>query len=221
MSGFSWDWGFFWSVLPDLLVGLKVTVEATLFGTMIALVLGMFWTLLRLAEIPFVSSAISLIVQFLRGTPVLIQLYFFFYALPGYGVTLSALATGILGLGLFYSAVASEVYRAGIEGVAPGQWEASLTLGLPIFWMWRRIILPQALRAILPMLGNIVVVMFKDTALLSTITIAELLSNAMDAAQAEYRFIEPLTLAALLYFIVSYTSVQGVRVLERWSAAVG
>src|SRR6202021_98927 len=116
-----------------------------------ALVLGLFWTMLRLADIPVVSSLIDSVVQFLRGTPFLIQLYFVFYALPGYGVTLSALTTGILGLGLYYSAVASEVYRAGIENIADGQWEASLTLGLPIPWVWTRIILPQALRSVLPM----------------------------------------------------------------------
>jgi polar amino acid transport system permease protein len=221
MTGFSWDWNFAREIVPYLIDGLKVTVQATFFGTLLALVLGLIWTILRLAEIPVVSRIFDFIVQFLRGTPFLIQLYFLFYALPQFGLSMSPLLTGVIGLGLFYGAVASEVYRAGIENVAPSQWEACLSLGLPIPWVWSHIILPQAVRAVLPVLGNIVVVMFKDTALLSVITVSELLGNARDAAQMEYRFIEPLTMAAGLYLIVSYASVRGIRRLERWSVAGG
>jgi polar amino acid transport system permease protein len=221
MKGFSWDWTFVWDIAPSLLAGLEVTVEATFFATILALVLGFVWTMVRLAQIPYLSRAVGILVQFLRGTPVLIQLYFLFYALPQYGVSLPPLFTGVLCLGLFYGAVASEVYRAGIENVARGQWEACLSLGLPITWTWTNIVLPQAVRSVLPVLGNIVVIMFKETALLSVITVSELLGNAREAAETEYRFIEPLTMAAALYFVVSYLSAQGIRRLERWSLAVG
>jgi len=221
MTGFSWDWHFVRAIIPYLICGLEVSVEATFFGTLLALVLGLIWSILRLAEIPYVSRIFDFIVHFLRGTPFLIQLYFLFYALPQYGISLPPLLTGVIGLGLFYGAVASEIYRAGIEHVAPGQWDACLSLGLPIPWVWTRIVLPQAVRAVLPVLGNIPIVMFKDTALLSVITVSELLGNARDAAQMEYRFIEPLTMAAALYFIVSYASVQGIRRLERWSVGGG
>jgi polar amino acid transport system permease protein len=214
MTGFSWDWNFAWEIAPYLLEGLKVTVAATFCGTVLALVLGLVLTILRLAEIPIVSRALDLIVQFLRGTPFLIQLYFLFYALPQYGFVLPPFLTGVIGLGLFYGALASEIYRAGIENVARGQWEACLSLGLPVRWVWTGVILPQAVRSVVPILSNIVIAMFKDSALLSVITVHELLSNARDVAQMEYRFIEPLTMAAAFYLVVSYLSFQGIRKLE-------
>jgi polar amino acid transport system permease protein len=214
MTGFSWDWNFAWEIAPYLLEGLKVTVAATFCGTVLALVLGLVLTILRLAEIPIVSRALDLIVQFLRGTPFLIQLYFLFYALPQYGFVLPPFLTGVIGLGLFYGALASEIYRAGIENVARGQWEACLSLGLPVRWVWTGVILPQAVRSVVPILSNIVIAMFKDSALLSVITVHELLSNARDVAQMEYRFIDPLTMAAAFYLVVSYLSFQGIRKLE-------
>jgi polar amino acid transport system permease protein len=214
MTGFSWDWNFAWEIAPYLLEGLKVTVAATFCGTVLALVLGLVLTILRLAESPIVSRALDLIVQFLRGTPFLIQLYFLFYALPQYGFVLPPFLTGVIGLGLFYGALASEIYRAGIENVARGQWEACLSLGLPVRWVWTGVILPQAVRSVVPILSNIVIAMFKDSALLSVITVHELLSNARDVAQMEYRFIEPLTMAAAFYLVVSYLSFQGIRKLE-------
>jgi polar amino acid transport system permease protein len=214
MTGFSWDWNFAWEIAPYLLEGLKVTVAATFCGTVLALVLGLVLTIFRLAEIPVVSRALDLIVQFLRGTPFLIQLYFLFYALPQYGIVLPPFLTGVIGLGVFYGALASEIYRAGIENVARGQWEACLSLGVPVRWVWTGVILPQAVRSVVPILSNIVIAMFKDSALLSVITVHELLSNARDVAQMEYRFIEPLTMAAALYLVVSYLSFQGIRKLE-------
>jgi polar amino acid transport system permease protein len=217
VSEFPWDWGFVWSILPALLQGLELTVVATLAGSALAFVLGLIWITLRLANLPIISPAVSLLVQFLRGTPFLVQLYFVFYVLPNYGLTLSALVSGILGLAIFNSAPVSEIYRAGIEGVAPGQWEACLILGLPIRWVWSRVVLPQALQTVTPMLANIVIAMFKDTAVLSTITVAEMMSRATDLSMQHFRFVEPLTLVAALYFVVSYVSARGVRALEQWS----
>ena len=129
--------------------------------------------------------------------------------------------TGIIGLGLYSGAMASEIYRAGIESVPRGQWEASLSLNLPLPWMWMRIILPQAVRTVTPMLGNLLVVMFKDSALLSAIAVTELLASARQVAQDNYRFIEPYTVVAVLFFIVSYIAVLGIRRLERWSTKRG
>ena len=174
---FSWDWSFALSVLPELLSGLKLTVIATLFGSMIAAVLGLVLCYLRLIRAPVLSSAVDLFVQLVRGTPLLIQLYFVFYVAPQWGLSFSAFLTGILAIGIYYSAYAAEVYRAGLEDVPVGQWEAVLTLGLPLPRVWSGIILPQAIRAVLPVLGNMVITMFKETALLSTITIMDLLAQ--------------------------------------------
>lgn len=214
MSGFSWDWTFTWQILPKLLEGLVVTIEVTLIGSALAFVLGLIWAVARIMRVPFLSPALTLFVQFIRGTPFLIQLYFLYYVAPTWGVTFSAMATGIMGIAIFNSAAVSEIYRAGIEDIPVGQWEASLTLGLPVRRVWTGIILPQMIAKILPMMGNVVIAMFKETAVLSTITVFELLAQARDAGFLRFRFIEPLTTAGAFYFLISYTAARGVKYLE-------
>jgi polar amino acid transport system permease protein len=214
VSSFDWDWRFAWSIVPQLLDGLVVTILATILGSSLAFALGMLWTLIGVLQIRFVTPCVRLFVEFVRGTPLLIQLYFLFYFLPGWGITMSALTTGILGLGLFFSAYTAEIYRAGIEDLPPGQWEAALTLGLPVRRAWLGIILPQAIRSMLPVLGNVVIVMFKQSALLSTITVLELLAEAMSIGSFDFRFVEPLTLVGVFYFVVSYASARAIRSLE-------
>lgn len=218
MSSFQWDWSYAWSTIPLLLEGIRITIIATFFGTIIAFVLGLVWTLIRIAAIPVVSPAVNLIVQFLRGTPFLIQLFFLFYVLPTWGVTFSPLATGIIGLGLFNSAQTSEIYRAGIEDIPVGQWEASLVLGLPIRRVWLGVVLPQSIYSVLPVLGNVVISMFKETSVLSTITVFELTAQGMDVGFQYFRFIEPLTLVGVMYFIISYIAAIGTRHLEARNA---
>lgn len=218
MSSFQWDWSYAWSTVPLLLEGIRITIIATFFGTIIAFVLGLVWTLIRIAAIPVVSPAVTLVVQFLRGTPFLIQLFFLFYVLPTWGVTFSPLATGIIGLGLFNSAQTSEIYRAGIEDIPVGQWEASLVLGLPIRRVWLGVVLPQSIYSVLPVLGNVVISMFKETSVLSTITVFELTAQGMDVGFQYFRFIEPLTLVGVMYFIISYIAAIGTRHLEARNA---
>lgn len=214
MNGFSWDWAFAWSVLPALLQGLLVTVQATVVGSAIALSVGLVLCMLRLARIPVLSHLVWFMIEFLRGTPFLVQLYFIFYVLPNYGIVFSPLVTGILALGIYGSARAAEFYRAALEAVPSGQWEASLTLGLPIHKVWTRIILPQMWPIAAPMLGNLIIAMFKDTAILSTITVLELVARARDAGFQTFRYLEPLTMAGILFWMVSYSAARGLRRLE-------
>ena len=214
MSSFHWDWGFAWAILPELLRGLVVTVLATLLGSMVAFALGMVWTLVRMLRIPLLTPSVSFFVEFIRGTPLLIQLYFLYYVLPTWGLTISPLPTGIFGLGLFYSAYAAEIFRAGIEDLPPGQWEAALTLGLPVRRVWLGIILPQAIRSVVPILGNVVISMFKQSSLLSTITMFELLAAGLNIGSVNYRYVEPLTLVGAFYFAISFLSARIVRSLE-------
>jgi len=214
VSSFHWDWGFAWAILPELLQGLVVTVLATLLGSMVAFALGMVWTLVRMLRIPLLTPSVSFFVEFIRGTPLLIQLYFLYYVLPTWGLTISPLPTGIFGLGLFYSAYAAEIFRAGIEDLPPGQWEAALTLGLPVRRVWLGIILPQAIRSVVPILGNVVISMFKQSSLLSTITMFELLAAGLNIGSVNYRYVEPLTLVGAFYFAISFLSARLVRSLE-------
>jgi polar amino acid transport system permease protein len=210
-----WDSKFALSILPELLDGLWVTVQVTLGGITIAMVIGLVVAVLRFSKLPVLSQVLGFYVQFIRGTPLLVQAYCAFFILPMYGVTFSALATGIVVIGINYSAYTAEVYRSGIEDVPRGQWEAATALNLPMSATWRRIVLPQAVRTVVPVLGNYLIQMFKDSAVLSAITVFELLAHAQAIGSSSFRYLEPLTIAGLLFLLVSYPASQIVRRLER------
>lgn len=209
-----WDNAFAISIIPDLLRGLVTTVQITFVGMAIAAAVGLVVAVFRYLRIPVVSQILSFFVYFIRGTPLLVQAFFVFYVLPEYGITMSALLTGVIVIGINYSAYTAEVYRSGIEGVPAGQWEASTALNLPRGRTWTRIVLPQAVRRVVPLLGNYLIQMFKDSAILSAITVYELMSVAKAIGQSEFRYIEPFTLAALLYLIVSVPCTLFLRRLE-------
>jgi polar amino acid transport system permease protein len=210
-----WDWAFAIAILPALAQALRVTVAATVAGAAGALTLGLVLALLRRSRTPGVSAATGWATEFVRSTPLLIQIYFLFYVLPRYGVAMAPMTTGVLALGVHYGAYVSEVYRAGIESVPRGQWEAARALGLSPGRTFLRIILPQALPPIVPALGNYIIAMFKDTPLLSTITVLELLHTAKNLGAETFRYLEPFTLVGVLFLVMSLLAAQGVRLLER------
>jgi polar amino acid transport system permease protein len=210
----TWDWGFAWDILPDLLKALRITVEATLLGSVIAMILGLALAVGRRSRNRFISWPIAGFVEFIRSTPLLVQLYFLFFVLPSIGITLGPLTAGVIGLGLHYSTYTSEVYRAGIEGVPRGQWEAARALNLPVRRTWTSVILPQAIPKVVPALGNYVNGMFKDTPLLSAITVIELLNEAHSIGAQTFRYLEPITIVGVLFFLVSYPTALLVRRLE-------
>jgi polar amino acid transport system permease protein len=210
-----WDNGFALSILPSLLQGLWVTVRITVFGFAIAATVGLVIAVLRLSHIPVLSKVLDFYVHFVRGTPLLIQAYCVFFVVPMYGVRFSPMVTGVIVIGLNYSAYTAEVYRSGISDVSRGQWEAATALSMPTRSTWTRIILPQAVRTVIPVLGNYLIQMFKDSAVLSAITVFELLAHAQAVGSSSFRYLEPLTLAGLLFFLVSYPSSYLVRLLER------
>jgi len=209
-----WDWHFAGKILPDLLRGLVVTIEATLLGYVVALVLGLVWAILRRSPSRVVNQTVRWVVEFIRSTPLLVQLFFLFFALPSTGVQFSALVTGIIGLGLHYSSYTSEVYRAGIADVPVGQWEATTALNLPRRRVWFGVILPQAVRKVIPTLANYLIAMFKDSPLLLAITVPEMLHSAYDVGARSLRFLEPMTIVGVLFVIVSVLSSLLLRRLE-------
>ncbi len=210
-----WDQSFALSIIPQLLEGLQVTVQITLLGFAIAVVLGLVVAVIRRLEIPVLSRVLGGYVQFVRGTPLLVQAYTAFFVLPAYGLRFSAVVTGVIVMGVNYSAYCAEVYRAGIQDVPRGQWEAATALSLPAHSTWARVILPQAIRSVVPVLGNYLVQMFKDSAVLSAITVFELLNAAQSIGSSNFRYLEPLTLAGLLFFLVSFPASHFFRTLER------
>lgn len=209
-----WSWTYAFEVLPQILRAFVVTLQATLAGFAFALLLGLVWALLRRAPVAWASRATFWIVEFVRSTPLLIQLYFLYYVLPEYGVSISPLAIGILALGLHYSCYAAEVYRAGIEAVPQGQWEAARALNLSSGSIWFRIILPQAVPPTIPVLGNYFIAMFKDTPLLAAITVMEMLQTAKLVGAETFRYLEPLTITGAIFLLVSLIAASGIRYLE-------
>ena len=209
-----WDWEFVVRILPDLARGVVVTVQATLLGSVLAMVVGMLIAVARRSQRWWVARPVARFADFVRGTPLLVQLYFLFYVLPDMGLVLSPLVAGVLGLGLHYSTYTAEVYRAGIENVPSGQWEAAKAVNLTSRQTWVYVIIPQAVPPMIPALANYVVMMFKETPLLSAITVLELMNVARGIANASYRYLEPMTLVGVFFLLVSIPAVVLLRHLE-------
>jgi polar amino acid transport system permease protein len=209
-----WDWHYVIEILPELLQATLVTIRLALSGFGVALAVGLVLAIARLSGNRLIARIAWSFSEFIRLTPLLVQLFFAFYVLPELGIKLPAEPTGILVIGLHYATYTSEVYRAGFRAVATGQWEASIALSLPIFAVWRRIILPQAIRPMVPAFGNYLIQLFKEVPLLSTITVYELLNTGNLLASSSFRYLETLTMVGLIFFLLSYPSSLLTRRLE-------
>jgi polar amino acid transport system permease protein len=207
-----WGWNFVWQIMPTLIEGVKITILATIFGSMLAAVVGLGIAIGRRSPNRAVSRSVGFFAEFIRGTPLLVQLYFIFYVLPDIGILLPPLLAGVIGLGLHYGTYAAEVYRAGIDNVPRGQWEAAKACNLSNRQTWTRIVLPQAIPPMIPALANYFIAMFKETPLLSAITVLELMNQAKSVANSSYRYIEPITLVGAFFLAISLVAV----VLLRW-----
>ncbi len=215
-----WDWAFVWQIMPTLLEGLKITIVATVLGAIVAAVVGLVLAIARRSPNPLVSRPVGFLADFIRGTPLLVQLYFIFYVLPDIGIRLSPLTAGVIGLGIHYGTYAAEVYRAGIDNVPSGQWEAARATNLSVRQAWIHIVLPQAIPPMIPALANYFIAMFKETPLLSAITVLELMNQAKSVANSSYRYIEPITMVGVFFLVISLISVVALRFLEERYARV-
>ncbi|SCB61773.1 ectoine ABC transporter membrane protein /hydroxyectoine ABC transporter membrane protein /amino acid ABC transporter membrane protein 2, PAAT family [Rhizobium aethiopicum] len=215
-----WDWDFVWQIMPTLLEGFKITILATILGAAVAMVVGLGLAIARRSPLAAVSRSVAFVSEFIRGTPLLVQLYFIFYVLPDIGIRLSPLVAGVIGMGIHYATYTAEVYRAGIENVPRGQWEAAKATNLTTRQAWIHVILPQAIPPMIPALANYFIAMFKETPLLSAITVLELMNQAKSIANSNYRYIEPMTLVGVFFLVISLISVLGLRWLEERYARV-
>jgi polar amino acid transport system permease protein len=210
-----WDWSAVRDFMPQFWEGLLVTLQALTLGSLISFTLGLVWALLMRTPTRWVRWPVGVVTEFVRDTPLLVQLFFLFYVLPEWGIAASALTTGVVAVGLHYSTYTMQVYRAGIEAVPPGQWEAATALSLPVRRTWTAVILPQAVRRVVPALGNYVIAMLKDTPLLMTITVLEMLGTARLFSQEHFQFTEPLTVIGVAFVLISFPASLLVRALER------
>ena len=209
------------SVITDyglvFLRGLALTTLLTLVVISLAGTLAIPLAVARLSGRRWVRWPSDLFVEVVRATPLILQLIYIYYVLPAVGIRLQPISAAVIGLTLNYSAYMSEVYRSGIEAVAKGQREAAAALGLAPFDILRKVVLPQAIRIVLPALGNYLIALFKDTALASVVTVQELMFAGQIIAARNYQYFTVYTITGILYFAVGYPSALFVRRLERWS----
>lgn len=207
-----WRWDFAWEVLPELLKSfLQVTLLVTVVGTLIAAVLGLaIAILIRVLPRPL-SMVVRWITDFIRMTPLVVQLLLLFYGV----VWLEPLTIGIIVFGVHYATYMSEVYRAGIESVPRGQWEAITALSISPRRAWLKVIIPQSLRSTIPSLGNYAISMFKESPFLIAISVMEMVNTALAIGGFTYRYNEVITIAGIIFLAASYPTAVLVNRLEK------
>ncbi|WP_078392332.1 ectoine/hydroxyectoine ABC transporter permease subunit EhuD [Shouchella patagoniensis] len=206
----AWNWEFAFEIFPEILSAITVTIGATVVAYFISLTVGLLFTLLRRSSFKPLSLLMAGIIEFIRATPPLVQLFFVFYTTP-----LSGFQTGALVLGIHYATYVSEIYRSGIDAVPKSQWEASRALNFSTAQTWRKVILPQAVPPVIPMLGNYLIVLFKETPLLSAIFVVEMMATARAIGTDTWNYVEPITIVGILFLVLSYPSAVFIRYLER------
>lgn len=200
--------------LPPLLHGAMLTIAVSIVAFALALVFGLLFGIGRISRWIVIRGLATSYIQFIRGTPLLLQLFFIYYVLPYGGLVLTPFVSGVLGLTINYSAYMAEVFRAGIAAVPKGQWEAASAVGMSRRRTLRRIILPQALRIVVPPIGNFFVSIFKDSALVSVITMRDLMFSGELLASATFKHFEIFAMVAVIYFLISYPTAKFVEFIE-------
>jgi polar amino acid transport system permease protein len=201
--------------MPILLQGAWLTIQVTLGSLALSTVLGLVWAGMRVSGVPFLVNFSASVVNLLRGLPIIVLLFFLYFVMPDVGISLSAVQAGILGLGIAYSAYQAENFRAGIEAVDSGQGEAAAAMGMGWWLMMRRVILPQAVRIVLPPYGNIMIMMLKDSSQASTITVAELALQGKLIATSTFQNATVFTLVAMIYLVMCVPLILLVRHFEK------
>ncbi len=213
---FDWRWEFVWEILPRLVQATSNTLIAAGTGYAIALVLGLPLALAQRSPYRTLTLVVREVVEFIRSTPLILQIFFVFYVGPQFGIRLSPWMSGMIAIGLHYSSYLSEVYRGGLESVPRGQWETATALNMTTAQKYRRVIIPQALPAALAGMGNYLVGIFKDTPMLSVIGVAELIHTAGAIGSENYRFLEPYTIVGLIFLAISLPTAGLIRVFENY-----
>ncbi|QVQ29185.1 amino acid ABC transporter permease [Achromobacter deleyi] len=204
--------------MPILLEGAKLTILVTLGSLALSTVLGLVWALMRVSGNKYLSSFSGGVINLLRGIPIIVLLFYIYFVMPDMGVSLSAVQAAIIGLGVAYSAYQAENFRAGIQAIDRGQIEAAMAMGMSWSLTMRRVVLPQAVKIVLPPYGNIMIMMLKDSSQASTITVAELALQGKLIAVSTFKNATVFSLVALMYLVMCVPLILLVRHLEKRSA---
>lgn len=213
----TWNWEFAFEIFPEIASAIWLVIGITIGAYIVSLVLGLVLTFARRSSFKPLAYLTYGFIEFVRSTPPLVQLFFVFFALPAIGISLNKYAAGILTLGIHYSTYLSEVYRSGIDSVPKGQWEAARAMNFSKIQTWFRVILPQAIPPVIPMIGNYLLVLFKETPLLMAIGVGEFLQEAQLIGASNFRYLEPITIVGLLFLLLSYPSAVLINKLEQRS----
>ena len=200
---------------PILMSGVALTIIVTIGSLLLSTVLGLIWAMMRVSGIKALSLLSASLINVIRGIPIIVLLFYLYFVMPDLGVTLSALQAAILGLGIAYSAYQAENFRAGIEAIDKGQIEAAQSIGMGWWLTMRRVVLPQAVRIVLPPYGNVMIMMLKDSSQASTITVAELALQGKLIASSTFKNTSVFTLVALMYLTMSIPLILLVRHFEK------
>jgi len=204
--------------LPGLLEGAWMTVRIAALGCALAVACGVMAALLRLYGPPPLRWLARAYIEVFRGTSALVQLFWLFFVLPYFGISLDPFTVAVMTLGLNVGAYGAEVVRGAIQSVPRGQWEAGTALNMTRSQMLKRIILPQAVVAMIPPWGNLFIELLKATALVYLITITDLAFKAQQMNQTTLRTVEIFSLVLVIYLCIALVITQGMRTLERWAA---
>ena len=199
----TWDWTYAASIMPDLMFGVFVTVLVTVVCSVLALLGGLLIAIAQVTTGRAGHRTTRVIIEFFRGVPILVLLYFGYYALPEIGVLLPGYAVGVLVLGVVYAAYCSEVYRGALMTIPSGLRDAAAALGLSTFATWYLVLIPIAVRKSLPALVNYVLVLYKQSSFLFAIGVPVLLAQAQLAGYQSFRYLEPYTIAGVLYVLMN------------------
>lgn len=211
----TWDWNFAMQVFPEIASAIWVVIGITFGAYIVSLVLGLVLTFARRSSFKPLSVITYGFIEFVRSTPPLVQLFFVFFALPSIGISFDKYTAGILTLGIHYSTYLSEVYRSGIDAVPKGQWEAAKAMNFTKTQTWFKIILPQAIPPVIPMMGNYLLVLFKETPILMAIGVGEFLQEAQLIGAEHFKYLEPITIVGALFLLLSYPSAILINKLEK------
>jgi polar amino acid transport system permease protein len=201
--------------LPVLFKGAATSLALTVCIMLISLPLGLVIALAKLGRSRILRTLASTYIEVIRGTPALLQLFYIYFVLPSFGIRFDPFMAGVIGLSINYSAYLAEVYRAGIAAVPQGQIEAAKALGMSRRKMLRLIVLPQAIRVVIPPLGNYGISLFKDTSLVSIVTVKELIFTGQIISSTNFQYATVFTIIGAIYLAFSYPSALLVRWLER------
>jgi polar amino acid transport system permease protein len=202
-------------MLPPLGKGAVMTIEITAISVGMGVLIGIFVGVARVSKNPILFIPSTIYVEVIRGTPLLAQLFIVYFGLPSLGINLPPFTAAVIAMGINSGAYVTEIFRGGIQSIEKGQMEAARSLGLSYFQAMRYVILPQALRRVLPPLGNEFIAMLKDSSLASTIAIAELMRVGREITSRTFRSFEVLGVVALLYLVITLPLSLVVRYMER------